>query len=150
MNPSERASLTALRPTLAELLKGVPVLSGLSVELLAALTERATMIELPAGEWLFHQGDPGDVLFVVLTGRVEVVIEEPAREVVRVLGRGGVVGELAILTEAPRSAGVRARRDTELLALDRRSFVELLAGDVAFAMSLTRELGMQLRASRAL
>jgi NTE family protein len=71
-------------------------------------------------------------------------------EVVRVLGRGGVVGELAILTEAPRSAGVRARRETELLALDRGRFVDLLTEEARFAMSLTRELGARLRASRAL
>ena len=66
------------------------------------------------------------------------------------LGRGGVVGELAILTEAPRSAGVRARRDAELLALDRSRFAELLTEEASFTMSLTREIGMQLRASRAL
>jgi NTE family protein len=150
MEAPDHAPPTALSPTPTELLKGVPVLSGLSDDLLAALTERATIIELPAGEWLFHQGDTGEVMFVVLSGRLEVKIEQPVAEVVRVLGRGGVVGELAILTEAPRSAGVRARRDTALLALDRGSFVELLSGDLSFAMSLTRELGMQLRASRAL
>jgi NTE family protein len=128
----------------------VPVLSGLTDELRNAVAERATITTLPAGEWLFHQGDVGDVMFLVLSGRVEVVIEGARDEVVRVLGRGGVVGELAILTEAPRSAGVRARRDAELLALDRVRFVELLTEEARFAMSLTREIGMQLRASRAL
>ena len=146
----DRSTLATLRPDLPELLKGVPVLSGLPAELRSAIAERATIATLPAGEWLFHQGDAGDVMYVVLSGRVEVVIEQPEVEVVRLLGRGGVVGELAILTEAPRSAGVRARRDTELLALDRARFVELLAEEARFAMSLTRELGMRLRASRAL
>jgi NTE family protein len=143
-------SLAALRPDLPELLKGVPVLSGLTDELRNAVAERATITTLPAGEWLFHQGDVGDVMFLVLSGRVEVVFEGEPNELVRVLGRGGVVGELAILTEAPRSAGVRARRDAELLALDRGRFVELLTEEARFAMSLTREIGMQLRASRAL
>jgi NTE family protein len=144
------ASLATLRPDLPELLKGVPVLSGLPSELRSAIAERATITTLPAGEWLFHQGEVGDVMYVVLSGRLEVVIEHPEMDVVRVLGRGGVVGELAILTEAPRSAGVRARRDSELLALDRARFVELLTEEARFAMSLTRELGMRLRASRAL
>ena len=150
MEEPKRSSVATLRPDLPELLKGVPVLSGLPAELRSAIAERATITTLPAGEWLFHQGEVGDVMYVVLSGRVEVVLEQPDGEVVRVLGRGGVVGELAILTEAPRSAGVRARRDTELLALDRARFVELLTEEARFAMSLTRELGMRLRASRSL
>ena len=69
---------------------------GLSDELLSAVTERSTIMELPAGEWLFHQGDVGDVMFVVLTGRVEVVIdhyEEDWSQLswVRLRGRAGVV-----------------------------------------------------------
>jgi NTE family protein len=144
------SSLGTLRADLPELLKGVPVLSGLPEELRNAVAERATIITLPAGEWLFRQGDVGDAMFLVLSGRVEVVLEHPVNEVVRVLGRGGVVGELALLTEAPRSAGVRARRDTELLALDRMRFVEFLTDEARFAMALTREIGMQLRTSRAL
>src|SRR2546430_6365508 len=107
---------------LPELLKGVRVLSSLPEELRNAVAERATIMRLAAGEWLFHQDDVGDAMFVVLSGRVEVVLEHPVNEVVRVLGRGGVVGELALLTEAPRSAGVRARRDTELLMLDPMRF----------------------------
>ena len=140
----------SLRTDLPDLIKGVPLLSGLPDELRNAVAERGTIITLPAGEWLFRQDDVGDAMFLVLSGRVEVVLEHPVNEVVRVLGRGGVVGELALLTEAPRSAGVRARRDTELLALDRVRFVELLAEEARFAMALTREIGMQLRTSRAL
>jgi predicted acylesterase/phospholipase RssA/CRP-like cAMP-binding protein len=144
------SSLGTLRSDLPELLKGVPVLSGLPEELRNAVADRATITTLPAGEWLFHQGDVGDAMFLVLSGRVEVVFEDPVHELVRVLGRGRVVGELALLTEAPRSAGVRARRDTELLALDRMRFVEFLTEEPRFALSLARELGMQLRTSRAL
>ena len=150
MQEQDRSPLGTLRSDLPELLKGVPVLSSLSDELRNAVAERATIVTLPAGEWLFHQGDAGDVMFLVLSGRVEVVLEQSGNELVRVLGRGGVVGELAILTEAPRSAGVRARRDAELLALDRSRFAELLTEEASFTMSLTREIGMQLRASRAL
>jgi NTE family protein len=144
------SSLGTVASDLPELLKGVQVLSGLPDELRNAVAERATIRTLAAGEWLFHQGDVGDAMFLVLSGRLEVVLEHPQQEVVRVMGRGGVVGELALLTEAPRSAGIRARRDTELLALDRGRFVELLTEEAPFAMALTREIGMQLRASRSL
>jgi NTE family protein len=144
-----QAASVPVRPDLSELLDGVPVLSGLSEELRHTLVDRASIRILPAGEWLFRQGDAADAMFLVLSGRVEVVLEHPVSEIVRVLGRGGCVGELALLTEAPRSAGVRARRDTELLELDRDRFVELLTEEPRFARSLTREIGVQLRASRS-
>ena len=63
----------------------------------------------------------------------------------RVLGRGAVVGELALLTGSPRSASVRARRDSELLELTRDHFAELLTTEPEFALALTRELGRQLQ-----
>ena len=76
MQEQDRSPLGTLRSDLPELLKGVPVLSSLSDELRNAVAERATIVTLPAGEWLFHQGDAGDVMFLVLSGRVEVVLEQ--------------------------------------------------------------------------
>jgi predicted acylesterase/phospholipase RssA len=112
----------------------------------AALAATATPMRVRAGEWLFRQGDPGDSLYVVLTGRLEVVIEKGDEQtVIRVLGRGGSVGELALLTESARSASVRARRDSELLLVTREHFAALLEERPEFAAGLTRVLGMQLR-----
>ena len=107
-------------------------------------------MEVPAGAWLFRQGDPGSSLYVVRSGRLEVVAETPEPEVLRVLGRGAVVGELALLMESPRSASVRVRRDSELLELTRAQFAELLTTEPEFALALTRELGRELQESRAL
>jgi NTE family protein len=112
----------------------------------AELAVSAEPARLRAGEWLWRQGDPGDSLYVVLTGRLEAVLErpEPAR-VLRVVGRGQAVGELALLTDATRSASVRARRDSELLKVSREAFERLLNERPAFAVALTRVLGRQLR-----
>lgn len=60
---------------------------------------------LPVHAWLFRQGDPGDALYVLRSGRLEVLDErERLPAVVRRLGPGAVVGELALLAETPRSA----------------------------------------------
>lgn len=113
----------------------------------AELATSATPERLRAGDWLWHKGDPGDSLCVVVTGRLEAVLEDAApQRVLNVIGRGQAVGELALLTEdATRSAGVRARRDTELLRVSRDAFDTVLGERPAFAVALARVLGRQLR-----
>jgi NTE family protein len=137
-------------------LAGVPLLAGLAEDIdrgttpleagpWAELAASAQPVSVRAREWLFRQGDPGDSLYVVLTGRLEIVIEGPEPKVIRVLGRGDSVGELALLTESPRSASVRARRDSELLLVTREHFARVLEQKPEFATALTRVLGRQLR-----
>src|SRR3954465_14423545 len=140
-------------------LAGVPLLAGLAEDIArgtppleagpwAELAASAQPVSVRAREWLFRQGDPGDSLYVVLTGRLEIVIESEGGaqpKVIRVLGRGDSVGELALLTESPRSASVRARRDSELLYVTREHFARLLDERPEFAAGLTRVLGRQLR-----
>ena len=126
------------------------MLRGLSEPLRRRIAARSTWVSVPAGEWLFRQGAEGDSLYVVHTGRLEVVIGEPNPEVARVLTAGSVVGELALLTREPRSASVRARRDSELLQVTSTDFAELLSHEPRFSLALMRELGRQLRQSRGL
>jgi NTE family protein len=137
-------------PARTEFARSIPILAGLTAELQAEIASRAVWIQVPAGEWLFRQGDPGDSLFAVRTGRLEIVVEEPEQQVVRVLTRGAVVGELALIAGSSRSASVRARRDSELLRLGREQFSDLLREEPEFALALTRELGHQLQLSRGL
>ena len=68
-------------------------------------------------------------------------------EVMRELGAGSVVGELAVLTGAARSASVRVRRDATLIRLRTQTFDELLRGDPGFAQGLVRSLGAELQRS---
>jgi predicted acylesterase/phospholipase RssA/CRP-like cAMP-binding protein len=126
------------------------MLVGLSEALRHKIAARSTWVSVPAGEWLFREGDDGNSLYVVHTGRLEVVIDGPDPEVARVLTAGSVVGELALLTREPRSASVRARRDSELLQVTSTDFAELLSHEPRFSLALMRELGQQLRESRGL
>jgi NTE family protein len=87
-------------------------------------------------------------MYVVRAGRLEVV-DEAAGSVIRELGRGDALGELALLTDSPRSASVRAARATDVIAVDRADFEKLLRGSPALSLALNRSLGRQLRDTRA-
>lgn len=97
---------------------------------------------LPAGEWLFREGEPAEAMYVVVAGRLEVVI---ADVVVRELGAGSILGELALLTRGRRSASVRARRDTTLLAVNREEFARAIAADPQAPLAVATALAEQLQ-----
>jgi predicted acylesterase/phospholipase RssA len=132
----------------AAFLRNVPVLSELSDELLERLAGELREVRVRAGDWLMREADPAESLFIVASGRVDVVAEGPPEVLLRVLRRGDVVGELALLRAGTRSASARARRDTELLELGRAAFEELIGTAPSFAVGLVRTLGSRLALSR--
>ena len=134
--------------SLADFLGQVPLFAGLDAALRETIAERMTPVRVVAGEWLFREGDPGETMYIVRAGRLEVV-DETADAVIRELGRGDGVGELALLSAAPRSASVRAARASDLLEVTREDFERLLQSTPALSLALNRVLGDQLRASRA-
>jgi NTE family protein len=137
-----------LAESAADFLGRVPLFAGLDSSLREALSTRARAVRIGAGEWLFREGDSGEAMYVVRAGRLEVV-DETANTVIRELGRGDALGELALLTDSPRSASVRAGRASDLLMVERSDFEELLHGSPALSLALNRALGEQLRATHA-
>ncbi|HZD04430.1 MAG TPA: patatin-like phospholipase family protein [Longimicrobiales bacterium] len=111
----------------------------------AALRELAPEIEwvlVSGGEEVCRQGEPGTSLFLVASGKLRVLVEDAEGEerMVRELGRGENVGEMSLLTGAPRSATVRAVRDSILARLTAERFEGVLAKHPAAALALTRML----------
>ncbi len=130
----------------ADFLAKAPIFAQLEQPVREAIAARSTRLRLRAGEWLFHAGEDADALFVVRAGRLDVVAEGDGA-LIRVLGRGAALGELALLTSMPRSASVRAARDSDLIAIAREDFERLLAEQPSVSLALTRALGEQLRDS---
>jgi len=100
------------------------------------------------GETIFHQGDPGDALFVVDRGSVKVVLPsdegaEPA--IVAILGPGEFFGELALLDGAPHSATIVAVEATETLVLHRDAFLSLVDSDAGLRRALLASLAAEIR-----
>ena len=100
------------------------------------------------GETVFHQGDPGDALFILANGSVKVVLPsdegaEPA--IVAVLGPGEFFGELAILDGAPHSATIVALEPTETLVLHRDAFLGLIDSEADLRRALLASLATEIR-----
>jgi predicted acylesterase/phospholipase RssA/CRP-like cAMP-binding protein len=98
----------------------------LDADSLAEIQRAAEWVSLPAGEELFRQGDPGDAAYVVVAGRLRVVTRDPDERVINEVGRGEMVGEMALLEGVPRMASVLAARDTDLARFSRSAFEELI------------------------
>ena len=132
-------------PEQIALLREVPLFANLPDAQLHELLTLARPMSLPAGAVLFERGAPGDALYVIQHGRLEVLVEG---EVVREAGRGEVLGELALLTGEPRNATVRARRDAALYAV-RRADLDVLLADPGSARALVRHLAARIPGSVA-
>jgi predicted acylesterase/phospholipase RssA/CRP-like cAMP-binding protein len=134
------------REPIASVLAKVPLFAAAGRDVIERMAERAETVRLEAGEWLFRTGDQADALYVVSSGRLEVLIDgSPAST----LGRGDVIGELALLTSTPRSASARAQRDSELVRLAGDELAAVLRESVDASMALNRALSQQLQESRA-
>jgi cAMP-dependent protein kinase regulator len=120
----------------AQALASTPLFAGLSQEALESLVQQLTLVHLGVDEVLFHEGDPGDALYVIVEGEVAVQAEGPPRVEMARLGAGSFIGEVALMTDQPRSATVMATQDAELLRIDRKTLSSVLAehGEVLAAV----------------
>ncbi len=126
-------------------LRNVPLLAGLdwsTLKLIACTSERQ---EYERGDTIFRKGELGQDAFVLLSGEVEVVVDGAGGdEVLYRLGAGQMIGELAMLRDAKRSATVRSATDISALRLNREVFVETMRNDTGFAFEVARDLAGRL------
>jgi predicted acylesterase/phospholipase RssA/CRP-like cAMP-binding protein len=112
-----------------------------------AIAHEVSWTEVPGGEVLFRCGDTGDALYVVITGRLQAIIERPdgPPEIVGEISRGEVVGEMAVLTGEPRSLTVRAIRDTTLVKLSGQAFERVAERNPQAMLAVTRRIVARLQ-----
>jgi CRP/FNR family cyclic AMP-dependent transcriptional regulator len=104
------------------------LLSHLPAEGLARLAATAGRRSYRRGEIVFHQGDPGDTVHLIQTGRVKVVLDAESGDeaVVAILSPGDCFGELALIDGEPRSATIEALESLETICITRRDFMDFL------------------------
>lgn len=99
-----------------------------------------------AGELLFRQGDPGEHMFIIQSGKVEVYLSTPKGEKsLAFFGPGDFFGEMAIIDKAPRSTNARAAEETRLILLDERTFDLHVQSNPAIVRKILKNMSNRLR-----
>lgn len=118
---------------------------------LASLREHLRWVEVAGGQSLIEQGEPGDSLYLSVSGRLRAYVQQDdgSQKMVREMGRGQVIGEMSLFTNEPRSATVVAIRDSVLVRLDKPQFDALVASNPQISMALTRQIISRLKTEHA-
>jgi CRP/FNR family cyclic AMP-dependent transcriptional regulator len=133
--------------TPADLLAEVPLFALLDPEARSQLAARLERIEAPAGKTLFLRGDPGDALYVVRSGEVELFFKNDTGEriVLETARAGDFFGEISLMDGGPRMTSALVTRDLEALVVDRGDLDEFMRVNPAAAMDLLGATGRRLR-----
>lgn len=131
------------------LLEGIPLLSGVPLHHLRELARFARSESFAPGEAIVRMGEPGSTLYIIRSGRVNVVREQPSGNsvVLAVFGPGEFFGELSIFDGERRSASVIAIEPTETVALGRFDVVRVVTHNPQVGLSLLKSLSARLRAT---
>jgi len=121
-----------------KLLNKIPLFRFLDTPNLKLLSENCDTLEVRKGERVFNQGDAGDALYIVVDGKVSILVSDGETEQqVRICGANESIGEMSLLSEEPRAASVLAISDLVLLRLRRDIFIEMLRanGEIGYQIS---------------
>jgi CRP/FNR family cyclic AMP-dependent transcriptional regulator len=129
------------------LLRNVPLFAVLPENQLVLLTSSVTRKRIPRGTAIIAAGDVTDSLYVVIAGRLKVMMsDDEGREVIlSILGPNEFFGEMGLIDDHPRSASVVAIEPCELLTLSKRDFKKCLQDNFEMAMTVMRGLVKRLR-----
>ena len=133
--------------TPADLLAEVPLFALLDSEERALLAARLDRIEAPAGKTLFLRGDPGDALYVVCSGEVELFFKNDTGEriVLETARAGGFFGEISLMDGGPRMTSALVTQNLDALVVDRGDLEQFMRVNPAAAMDLLSATGRRLR-----
>jgi uncharacterized membrane protein len=136
----------------AELLAEVPFFQLLDNEERQFLASELDVVRYKAGDMVFSYGDPGDSLYVIRTGEVEVFFKDDTGEriVLETAREGDFFGELSLLDNGPRTASVVVTRDVEALRVDRSDLDHLLRMHPEAALDLLTAMGKRMRVTAEL
>jgi len=131
-------------------LQALPMFRGVDGTKLKLLAFASDRLSFFSGQRFFSQGDMSDCAYVILSGKVSVVLEnsETALKIAEI-PRGAMVGEMGVLSGSPRSATIVAAEPTEALRIGKDVFFDLLKEFPAIAIAVMRDLAIRLEKTNA-
>ena len=127
-----------------EVLRQIPLFAKVEPAKLKLLAFTSERLQYLSGDELFHQGDYGDAVYIILDGQTDILVDSPKGAVkVETLGRN-IVGEIAILCDVPRTATVVAHGDVETLRVSKDCFFHLVTQFPQVGIEVMSELASRL------
>lgn len=96
----------------------------------------------PAGHTIFTQGQLGDMMYIVKEGQVDIFLSD---KIVETVGPGGILGELALIDNRPRTATAIARTDCKVVPIDENRFTFLVQETPYFALQVMEAMAERIR-----
>jgi CRP-like cAMP-binding protein len=98
------------------------------------------------GEIIFHEGDPGDALYVIQFGKVKIIKRTPTKEItLALLGPGEIFGEMSLFDQKERSASAVVLGEARILNVDRRKFFASMSHDPTLAFKILSTMSARIR-----
>src|SRR2546425_5058219 len=128
-------------------LKTSKLFSGMVASELEVLEHTVQVKSYKAGRNIFQEGDPGDGLYLILEGKVQItcLLGQDQRTVLSQLDAGDFFGEMAVLDNQPRSATATAETDTKVYFILRDDLLKVLARSPGLAVTLVKEFSLRMR-----
>ncbi|PJZ68145.1 cyclic nucleotide-binding protein [Leptospira perolatii] len=141
--------MAAVRPDPKELfnfLSSLEILFHFDRKRVIELQNYMQWLYVPGGERLIHQGDPGNSLFIIVSGRFRFVIEDEKGERISEgeFGKGDIIGEMSLLTGEPRSASVYAVRSGQVIRISRDGFRKFISRSPDALFRITETIARRL------
>ena len=133
---------------LLSFLSGVSLFENLGSDALEVLAKRGAELGFHRGDIICKKGDPGNSMFIIAEGIIEVFVDtDNGKQVLAHLRRGEYFGEMALLSGLPRSASVRSLADTKVFGLTKEDFEDVCRRNVDIALDIIKTLSWRLARS---
>lgn len=131
-----------------DLLRKIPMFAKLEASKLKLLAFTSEILSFEDNDILFFAGDTSDCAFVIMEGAVDILMDSDSGPIVALtLGQNHLIGELALLNNAPRNATLRAQGSIKVMRITNDMFLKLLTENSEVALDVMRQLSDKLAKS---
>lgn len=120
-----------------EILKNIPFFNELADEDLQQIAEKIQMMYFPENHMIFNQGDPGEIMYVIKRGQVQVIRDNT---ILATLSDGAFFGEMALVSDEARNASIKTVTDVECLTIAKDEFKHLMETNATIASKVSYEV----------